>query len=117
LQEATVGVEHQVSPYVAIAARYIHKQLDQAVEDIGLLDANHDLDIMIGNPGFHRAAETFPGVAIPKAVRDYDALEFIARKLFDRNWAVTASYVWSRLYGNYPGISESDEYGLTTGGV
>jgi hypothetical protein len=30
-----------------------------------------------------------------------------------RNWALTASYVWSRLYGNYSGLSESDENGRT----
>ena len=29
------------------------------------------------------------------------------------NWALTASYVWSRLYGNYSGLSESDENGRT----
>ena len=36
-----------------------------------------------------------------------------ARKQLDRNWALTASYVWSRLYGNYSGLSESDENGRT----
>ena len=49
----------------------------------------------------------------PKAVRDYDAVEFVGRKLLDDNWALTASYVWSRLYGNYSGLSESDENGRT----
>jgi hypothetical protein len=114
LQEATVGVEHQVSSHVALAARYIHKQLDQAVEDIGSYDANGNQIFVIGNPGYHRATEAFSGVALPKAVRDYDAVEFVARKLLDRNWAATVSYVWSRLYGNYPGLSQSDEYGRTS---
>ena len=49
----------------------------------------------------------------PKAVRDYDAVELVGRKLLDRNWALTASYVWSRLYGNYSGLSQSDENGRT----
>ena len=68
---------------------------------------------MIGNPGYHRATEAIPGVPFPKAVRDYDAMELVGRKLLDRNWALTASYVWSRLYGNYSGLSQSDENGRT----
>jgi hypothetical protein len=35
MQEFTVGVEHQLAPHVAVAARFIHKQLDRAVEDRG----------------------------------------------------------------------------------
>ena len=68
---------------------------------------------VIGNPGYHRATEAIPGVPYPKAVRDYDAVELVGRKLLDRNWALTASYVWSRLYGNYSGLSQSDENGRT----
>ena len=68
---------------------------------------------VIGNPGYHRAIEAISGVPYPKAIRDYDAVEFVGRKLLDRNWALTASYVWSRLYGNYSGLSESDENGRT----
>lgn len=113
MQEVTVGIEHQVSPHLAVSARFIHKQIDQAVEDIGSLDADGNTTYVIGNPGYHRATVAFPGVPFPKAVRDYDAVEFIGRKLLDRRWALTASYVWSRLYGNYSGLSESDENGRT----
>jgi len=116
LQEATLGIEHQVSAHGTVAVRYVHKQVDQAVEDIGSHDANQNPGptFMIGNPGYHRATEVIPGVPLPKAVRDYDAVEFIARRLLNRNWGATVSYVWSRLYGNYPGLSESDEYGRTS---
>ena len=113
MQEFTVGVEHQLSPHVAVAARFVHKQLDKAVEDIGSVDADGDATYVIGNPGYHRATEAISGVPYPKAVRDYDAVELVGRKLLDRNWALTASYVWSRLYGNYSGLSESDENGRT----
>ena len=68
---------------------------------------------VIGNPGYHRATEATAGVPYPKAVRDYDAVEVVGRKLLDRNWALTASYVWSRLHGNYSGLSQSDENGRT----
>ena len=113
LQELTFGIEHQVSPHVAVSARFVHKQLDKAVEDIGSVDADGSATYVIGNPGYHRATEATPGVPYPRAVRDYDALELVGRKLLDRNWALTASYVWSRLYGNYSGLSQSDENGRT----
>ena len=113
MQEMTVGIEHQVSPHVAVSARFVHKQLDKAVEDIGSVDAEGTATYVIGNPGYHRATEAIAGVPYPKAVRDYDAVELVGRKLLDRNWALTASYVWSRLYGNYSGLSQSDENGRT----
>ena len=34
----TLGIEHQVSPHVAVSVRFVHKQLDKAVEDIGAVD-------------------------------------------------------------------------------
>ena len=120
MQELTVGIEHQLAPLVAVSARYVHKQLDKAVEDIGLVDAEGNATYVIGNPGYHRATEATAGVPFPKAVRDYDAMELVGRKLLDRNWALTASYTWSRLYGNYSGLSQSDENGRTspnTGGT
>ena len=113
MQELTVGVEHQLSPHVAVSARFVHKQLDKAVEDIGRIDADGNATYVIGNPGYFRATEAIAGVPYPKAVRDYDAVEIVGRKLLDRNWALTASYVWSRLHGNYSGLSESDENGRT----
>ena len=113
MQELTLGLEHQLSPHVAVSARFVHKQLDRAVEDIGSVDAVGNATYVIGNPGYHRATEATPGVPYPKAVRDYDAVELVGRKQLDRNWALTASYVWSRLYGNYSGLSESDENGRT----
>jgi len=113
MQELTLGIEHQLSRHVAVSARFVHKQLDQAVEDIGSVDAAGVATYVIGNPGYHRAVEAIPGVPFPKAVRDYDAVELVGRKLLDGNWALTASYVWSRLYGNYSGLSESDENGRT----
>ena len=114
MQELTVGIEHQLAPRVAVSARFVHKQLDKAVEDIGSVDADGNATYVIGNPGYHRATEATAGVPYPKAVRDYDALELVGRKLLDRNWALTASYTWSRLYGNYSGLSQSDENGRTS---
>ena len=43
------------------------------------------------------------GVAAPKAKRMNHSVEFTARKRFSNNWQFLASYVWSKLEGNYDG--------------
>jgi hypothetical protein len=45
----------------------------------------------------------------PKPKRQYDALELTLTRRVSKNWFGSASYVLSRLYGNYPGLSNSDE--------
>jgi hypothetical protein len=47
---------------------------------------------------------------VPKAKRQYDGVEFrLEGRLNKLMW--TASYTWSRLYGNYSGLANSDESG------
>jgi hypothetical protein len=116
LQEAQAGLEHQISSNIALRARYVHKQLDTAIEDIGSLDAAYNEIYVIGNPGFGIGRNFVPQdgtqvMQLPKAVRDYDALEFDFDKTFSNNWSLRASYTLSRLYGNYSGLAESDENG------
>ncbi len=53
----------------------------------------------------------------PKAVRDYDALELTVDKRLSNRWSARASYTISRLYGNYPGLSQTDENGRTSPNV
>ncbi len=111
LQEAVGGLEHQVRPNLLVTVRYVHKQIDRAVEDIGALDAAYNEIYSIGNPGYGRAAFAYAGVPLPRAVRDYDAVEVSVRRPLTRSLAFGATYLWSRLYGNYSGLSQSDEDG------
>ena len=39
----------------------------------------------------------------PKAKRVYDSVELTARKRYQDGWQLMASYVWSKLEGNYDG--------------
>jgi hypothetical protein len=117
LQEATAGVEYAVTPTLSVAARYIHKQLDWAVEDIGDLDADQNPIYAIGNPGFGRATvahvfEDGTTVDYPRARRDYDAVEVSADKRYAEEWSLRLSYLWSRLRGNYSGLVDGDFNGL-----
>jgi hypothetical protein len=116
LQEAAFGLEHQLSSIVAVSARYVHKQIDVAIEDVGALDADQNEIYTIGNPGFGNSAYFYPAgstqqMVYPKAVRDYDGVEFAVNKLMSSNWTARFSYLYSRLYGNYSGLAQSDEDG------
>jgi hypothetical protein len=46
-------------------------------------------------------------VDAPKPKRTNTAIEFSARKRFSNNWQMLASYVWSRLEGNYDGTFQN----------
>jgi hypothetical protein len=45
----------------------------------------------------------------PKPTRNYDGVEFRLRKRLSDNWSLTTTYLYSRLYGNYSGLTSSDE--------
>jgi hypothetical protein len=96
---------------MALTAHYVHKQLDRAIEDTGSLDADGNEIYVVANPGEGLTKIAYPGVDLPKAKRDYDGIEFAFEKRFSDRWYLRSSYLWSRLYGNYSGLSESDENG------
>jgi hypothetical protein len=118
-QEMTFALDHQLNDVMALSARYVHKQVDTAIEDTGSLDASGNEIYVIANPGENLTALAFtnPNVNLPKAKRDYDSVEFAFEKRMRSNWYLRTSYAWSRLFGNYSGLSQSDENGRTSPNV
>ena len=47
--------------------------------------------------------------ANPKAIRNYDGAEFRLTKSQSKGWAGSLSYTWSRLWGNYTGLTTTDQ--------
>ena len=122
LQEVAIGLERELGKHLAVGARYIHKQVDIAIEDVGQLDETGNEIYTIGNPGFGDASDVLlvdgtRAADFPKAVRDYDAVELTIDKRISNRWSARASYTISRLYGNYPGLSQTDENGRTSPNV
>ena len=122
LQEAVVGVEREIAPTFSVSARYVHKQLDKAIEDVGVLDPTLGEVYTIANPGFGLRASFIPEggttpITYPKAKRDYDAVELALNKRMANNWAARFSYMWSQLDGNYSGLAQSDENGRVSPNV
>ncbi len=119
-EELSVGVEHQLAADKAISARYVRKWLDRAVEDTGAFNESGEVYIL-ANPGFGMTSHACgadlgcdPPVALPKAQRTYDAVEVAFTKNLSHSYYARVSYLWSRLYGNYAGLDQTDENGRTS---
>jgi len=120
------GAEWAITPTLSFNTRYARKRLDNTVEDMTL---NDNFGYYIGNPGsaygdfLHRAVPniaTATGNAAflnpqgicptcpyqPKASRRYDGIEFRVTKQGHR-YSFQAFYTYSRLYGNYPGLTST----------
>jgi hypothetical protein len=115
------GVEYQLGRTSVFTVNYIHNNLVRTIEDIGLL-VDGDEVYLYANPGEGLATNALVSTAtapfnVPKAKRQYDAVQFELTRRFSNNWFFSSSYVWSRLYGNYPGIASSDEIRTPTLGL
>jgi len=106
-REYTLGGEHSLTATTSIGLRYIHKELIRTIEDMGVLVGDDEVYVY-GNPG-SGLSTSLGAVPMPKAIRDYDAVELEATKRFSSALSVHGSYTWSRLYGNYSGLANSDE--------
>jgi hypothetical protein len=116
--EYTIGIERDLGRSMLLRGRYTHKQVDVAVEDIGI-DVPGGEAYVIGNPGRGLARQiSEAGGFVPlEAVRDYDAVEVGVNRRFANNFYFDTSYTWSRLFGNYAGLASSDENGRTSPNV
>jgi hypothetical protein len=109
-----LGFEHQLRTNTVVGVNFVRTNLLRTIEDIGTL-VNGSEAYIYGNPGegIGRLAiptGRTPAFEMPKAKRHYTALEFTGNRRFNNSWFLSASYVLSRLYGNYPGIVNSDEF-------
>lgn len=108
-----VGVERQIGRHTVLTVNYVHNNLVRAIEDVALLiDGN--FQYLFGNPGEGITTDAFvigatPPFTVPKAKRQYDALQISVNRRIADAWFYGGSYVWSRLFGNYAGLANSDE--------
>jgi hypothetical protein len=111
--EFTGGIEHELTRSMSVGVRYVHKWLFRTIEDVGIFFQGSEI-YLISNPGEGLAVSmepSVPSLVTPKPVRKYDGLEFRLNKRFTSNWSGSATYLFSRLYGNYSGLASSDENG------
>ena len=76
-QEFVVGMDHELNRLMSIGGRYVHKWVNNAIEDIGVQVVGIGEVFYIANPGYGLGAypltTAFPRTPFP--VRDYDAAE------------------------------------------
>ncbi|MGC2450319.1 MAG: TonB-dependent receptor, partial [Candidatus Sulfotelmatobacter sp.] len=144
--EYVAGVDYQLNRAWALEARYDRRRLDHAIEDASLADPSNFEMYTIVNPGqgVNKTIDGYanylqsigqaygvPGVTFnstgtfgtcptcpnnPTAIRNYDGLEVRLTKSASRGWAGMFSYTWSSLWGNYTGLTTTDQIdGGTTG--
>ena len=95
--ELILGAETTVATNYILGAKYIRRYMGRAVEDS--LDVNSTTgDYFIMNPGFSQTGKQYP-----RAVRDYKGFEVSVQKKFADHYTWQASYLWSKLDGNYEG--------------
>ncbi len=106
----TFGAAWQISRDLVFEPIYTRTRLDRTIEDAGTITQNGEV-YYITNPGFG-VNKVVPNCnacpANPKAIRDYDGLELRLTKRFSSHWFGVFSYTYSRLYGNYDGLTSTD---------
>jgi len=116
--EFTVGMEHQVGKDYVLRGRYTYKNVDEAVEDAGIVNSAGSEAYIIGNPGSGLHLQTLQDLGYAKSIRPkrrYDGIEFVFERRMSDNWYFNANYTYSRLHGNYTGLTSSDEAHLVDG--
>jgi hypothetical protein len=122
VDQANFGMEAEIMPQTVLSVRYVHSKLNRTIEDLGSVDANGSFAYTYGNPGegknlYYSPASLTCTVTVggncvdlmPKAKRQYDAFQVELTRRFSKGFLFDASYVYSRLYGNYSGIASTDE--------
>ncbi len=113
--ELSFTFEREIADMYKFSVRYVHKNLDRAVEDAGFITASGSEAYIIGNPGLGLIKEFYEqnGWTPVTAKREYDALEIGLNRRFSDNYYFNVNYTYSRLWGNYSGLASSDEEGRT----
>jgi len=106
----TIGGAWEIGHNLVFEPTYTRSRLDRTIEDAGVITPNGEVYYIV-NPGFGVNAQVPSCPACPpnpKAIRDYDGIEFRLTKRFSDQWFGVFSYTYSRLYGNYTGLTATD---------
>jgi hypothetical protein len=117
-REISLGLEKKLMEDMSLSLRLVNKKVLWAIEDCGVPIEEY----YFSNPGSAFMAEKYeerrqdgtflPGTPdMPKAKRDYYAMNLSVDKRFSHGWQGGLSYTLSRLTGNYSGLASSDEEG------
>ncbi|MBV8517819.1 MAG: TonB-dependent receptor [Acidobacteria bacterium] len=106
LNEYLLGYEREVMPNLSVGVKGIYRDYGQVIEDF-LCDPNEGT-YCIGNPGQGIMSSVYlldfeHTHAAPKAKRTFKGVQLDATKRFSNHWQAIASYLYSKLEGNFDG--------------
>jgi hypothetical protein len=109
VDEYLIGVEREIAPQLSVGIRYNHRKLANVIEDFLVPSEGN---YFIANPGQGTLGQSLGfydggSAPAPLALRTDDAVQLTAFKRFSGNWQFLASYVWSKLEGNYDGTFQN----------
>ncbi|MBZ5527164.1 MAG: carboxypeptidase regulatory-like domain-containing protein [Acidobacteriia bacterium] len=125
--ESQLGADYQLAKNLALEARWDRRRLDHAIEDSAIFNPAIGETFVIVNPG-EGVNKTFDGFynflygassgctasstpSCPDNIpvqRNYDGLEIRLTKAYSSHWTGMLSYTYSRLWGNYSGLTSTD---------
>jgi hypothetical protein len=106
VEEFILGAEKELVADIAVGVKGIYRSYGRIIEDF-LCNADNGA-YCVGNPGqgiMQRIytldySQTFPA---PRPVRIFRGIQLDVTKRFSNNWQMMASYLYSKLEGNYDG--------------
>ena len=109
LDEWIGGVEYEVMPQTTVGVRLIYRNLGRVIEDFLVPSSG---EYFVANPGEGTLGQSLGfynggSVAAPMAQRKNKSMELSIRKRYSDNWQFLASYVFSKLEGNYDGTFQN----------
>jgi outer membrane receptor protein involved in Fe transport len=124
--ESVFGMDYQIKKNVALEVRWDRRRLDHVIEDSSLYAGGETF--VIGNPGqgtestysgFYNflypttpltcsSSSPCPPDKMQAASRSYDGVEVRLTKGMSQHWFGMFSYTYSKLRGNYTGLTSSD---------
>ena len=105
LTEWIAGADREVADDISVGIKGIYRSYGQVIEDFLCAD---DGTYCIGNPGQGIMSRIFAldyehTYPAPKAKRNFKGVELTANKRFSHGWQAMASYLYSKLDGNFDG--------------
>jgi len=132
--ETVFGADYQLGKNLALEARWDRRRLDHAIEDAAIFNPAIGETFVIVNPGqginstfnkfwtflYGAPPPACSGNACPPqkmfaAERNYDGVELRLTRTTASHWMGMFSYTYSRLWGNYSGLTSTD-FGDAFGG-
>jgi outer membrane receptor protein involved in Fe transport len=95
LDEWILGADYELLSDLKVGASYVHREVGRVIEDVS---TDGGTTYIIANPG-EGEADIFD-----TPTRQYDALVITAEKRFSKDLMMQASYTYSKIQGNFPGL-------------